>query len=60
MLDELRHFLLVVEHGTLTHAARLANLTQPALSASIQRLEAEMGARLLHRSRRGARLTAAG
>lgn len=60
MLDELGHFVLVVEHGTLTRAAQAANLTQPALTASIQRLEAFMGARLLHRSRRGARLTAAG
>jgi DNA-binding transcriptional LysR family regulator len=60
MLDELRHFVLVVEHGTLTRAAEKAHLTQPALSASIQRLEGFYGARLLHRSRRGARLTAAG
>ena len=60
MLDELHHFLLVVEHGTLTRAARAANLTQPALTASIKRLEAAMGARLLHRSRRGAHPTAAG
>lgn len=60
MLDDLRHFLLVVEHGTLTAAARHAHLTQPALTASIQRLEAQLGARLLHRGRRGAEPTAAG
>jgi DNA-binding transcriptional LysR family regulator len=60
MLDELGHFLLVVRHGTLTAAARHAHLTQPALTASIQRLEAQMGARLFVRGPGGAELTAAG
>lgn len=60
MLSELRHFLLVVEHGTFTEAARRAHLTQPALSASIHRLEEHFGARLLHRGRKGAAPTAAG
>lgn len=60
MHDELRHFLLVIEHGTLTAAARHAHLSQPALTASIQRLESAFEARLLHRSRRGAEPTAAG
>ena len=39
MLDELRHFILVTQHGTFTEAARRAHLTQPALTASIHRLE---------------------
>ncbi len=60
MHDELRHFLLVIEHGTLTAAARRAHLSQPALTASIQRLEAAFEAKLLHRGRRGAEATAAG
>ncbi len=60
MLDEMKHFLLVAEHGTLTAAARQAHLSQPALTASIQRLEASFGARLLERGRRGATVTAAG
>ena len=60
MLEELRHFVLVVEQGTLTRAAKAAHLSQPALTASLQRLEAQVGARLLDRGRRGARLTAAG
>jgi DNA-binding transcriptional LysR family regulator len=60
MIDELRQFLLVVEHGTFTRAARHAHLSQPALTAAIQRLEQWMGARLLHRDRKGATLTAAG
>lgn len=60
MLDELKHLVLVVEHGTFTAAAHHAHLTQPALSASIQRLEGWLGARLLDRGRHGATLTAAG
>lgn len=60
MIDELGHFLLVVEHGTFTEAARRARLTQPSLSASIARLEQRLGARVLHRDRHGARPTAAG
>ncbi|MCB9561205.1 MAG: LysR family transcriptional regulator [Kofleriaceae bacterium] len=60
MLDELRHFLLIVDHGTFTEAARRAHLSQPALTAAIRRLEDQLGARLLHRGPGGAALTAAG
>ncbi len=58
--EELRHFLLVSKHGTFTAAAKRAHLSQPALSASVQRLEEDMGARLLDRGRHGATLTASG
>src|SRR5262245_6980880 len=60
MLEELRHLVLVAAHGTFTEAARRAHLSQPALSASIARLERAMGARLLHRGRGGTELSAAG
>jgi DNA-binding transcriptional LysR family regulator len=60
LLEHLRHFTLVAQHGTLTAAARHAHLTQPALTASIQRLEAQMGAKLFVRGPGGASLTAAG
>ncbi|MBZ5708183.1 LysR substrate-binding domain-containing protein [Nannocystis pusilla] len=60
MIDELRHFLLIVELGTFTEAARRAHLSQPALTASIQRLEAALAARLLIRGPGGATPTAAG
>jgi DNA-binding transcriptional LysR family regulator len=60
MLEPLRHFALVAQHGTFTAAARHAHLSQPALTASIQRLEAQMGARLFDRGPGGATLTAAG
>jgi DNA-binding transcriptional LysR family regulator len=60
MLEPLRHFALVVQHHTFTAAARHAHVTQPALTASIQRLETQMGARLFDRGPGGASLTAAG
>ncbi|MFT5584620.1 MAG: DNA-binding transcriptional LysR family regulator [Cognaticolwellia sp.] len=60
MLDPLHHLLLVAEHGSFTEAARRAHLSQPALSASIKKLEDALGAPLLHRLPRGAKPTAAG
>jgi DNA-binding transcriptional LysR family regulator len=60
VLEPLRHFALVAQHGTFTAAARHAHVSQPALTASIKRLEAQMGARLLDRGPGGATLTAAG
>lgn len=60
MMDELQQFLLIVEHGTFTEAAKRAHLSQPALSASVRRLEEEMQARLFDRGRHGASLTRAG
>lgn len=60
MMDDLKHLLLIAERGSFTRAARVAHLTQPALSVSIQRLEQAFGARLLDRGRHGAALTPAG
>ncbi len=60
MLEPFRHLALIVEHRTFTAAARHAQITQPGLTASIQRLEEEMGAKLLIRGPSGATLTAAG
>src|SRR6185295_3224975 len=59
-LEPLRHLTLVAQHGTFTAAARHAHVTQPALSASIHRLEQQMGAKLFDRGPGGATLTAAG
>lgn len=50
-LRQLRHLLAVVEHGSFSRAAEAVHLTQPALSRSIQALEAEVGAAVLERNR---------
>lgn len=59
-LRQLRNFLAAIEHGSILRAADAIHLTQPALSRSIQALEAELGARLLERGRRGIEPTAHG
>lgn len=56
----LSHALALAEHGNFARAARAVNLSQPALSRSIQTLEAQMGVVLFERSNRGARPTDAG
>lgn len=57
---KLKHMLAIVEHGTFSDAARAVNLTQPALSRSIQALEDELRAQLFDRGARRARLTVFG
>lgn len=55
--QKLKHLLAVVEHGTFSLAAEKVNLSQPALSRSIQALETELGLPLLDRGTRRVRLT---
>ena len=56
-LDRLVHFLAVVEHGSIGRAAASLNLTQPALSKSLRKLEDSLGQRLVDRGAFGARPT---
>jgi DNA-binding transcriptional LysR family regulator len=56
----LRNFLVIAQTGSLTRAATRANLTQPALSGQVRRLEEQVGAPLVQRHGRGLRLTPAG
>lgn len=50
---KLIYFAAVVEHGSLNKAARALKVSQPALSMSMDRLEAEMGLQLLGRGPMG-------
>ena len=59
-LDQLRHFLKVAEHTSFTRAAQEVELSQPALSRSISRLEEELGQPLFERQTRKVSLTDAG
>lgn len=52
-LRALEHFLVAVEHGNLTAAAAELDVSQPALSKSLKRLERELGVRLVERGRFG-------
>ncbi|UVE18751.1 LysR family transcriptional regulator [Pseudomonas sp. LS44] len=59
-LRQLRHFVAVAEHGHFARAAAAINLSQPALSRSIQALEANLGCNLFDRGARSITLTAHG
>lgn len=59
-LLEMRVFQAVVEMGAFTAAAHGLGVSQPFVSQTIQRLEERLGAKLLHRTTRGHRLTAEG
>lgn len=59
-LTPLRYFRAIAQHGHMTKAARALGVTQPTLSAMLKKLEAEVGADLLHRTGRGVELTEAG
>jgi LysR family nitrogen assimilation transcriptional regulator len=59
-LRQLRYFVAIVDHGSLSRAAKVLHIVQPALSQQIQHLEEELGALLLHRSAQGMQATDAG
>ncbi len=56
----LRAFLAIAEELHFGHAAERLHITQPALSQQIQRLERQIGLRLLDRTSRAVALTPAG
>lgn len=57
---DMRALVKIAEHGTLSGAAQHLNLTQPALSALVRRLESELDVRLVTRHSRGVSFTAEG
>jgi DNA-binding transcriptional LysR family regulator len=59
-LDSVRVFLKVAELASFTRASEHLGLSKARASIRIQELEAELGARLLHRSTRSVRLTTDG
>ncbi len=56
-LRQLRHFISVARLGNLHRAAEELHLSQQALSASLARLEQDLGAKLFIRGRHGAELS---
>lgn len=59
-LRRLRYFVKVGELRSLTRAAQVLHIAQPALSHHIRALEEELGLQLLERGPRGVTLTEAG
>jgi DNA-binding transcriptional LysR family regulator len=59
-LTQIRYFLSLANTLNFTRASEQCNVTQPALTKSIQRLEAELGGPLLLRERNHTQLTPLG
>jgi LysR family nitrogen assimilation transcriptional regulator len=59
-LRELRYFQSVARTGNFGRAARELNISQPSVTHQVQKLEEELGTRLLIRHGRGVTLTQAG
>lgn len=59
-LTDMRLFLTVVEHGSLTQGAQAMNLALASVSERVSGMESALGAPLLERTRWGVRPTAAG
>ena len=56
-LRQFRYFIAVAETGSVTGAARQVGISQSAITAAIQALQEETGARLVERHQKGLRLT---
>ena len=57
---KLRHVVALADSGSFARAAEALNISQPALSQSIQSVEQRFGIRMFERGRRGVALTTAG
>ncbi|PEI90109.1 LysR family transcriptional regulator [Bacillus pseudomycoides] len=58
--EAVQSFIEVKHTRSLSKASKLLHISQPALSKQIQRLEADLGVKLLKRSAQGVELTEAG
>lgn len=59
-LSALRAFVAVAEHGSLSQAARVLNVTHPAIAQQVRTLEEALNLRLVTRQGRGMALTPEG
>ncbi len=59
-LRQLRHFVALADEMNFGQAAKRLNMTQPAVSASIMRLEEDLGIQLFDRDNKRVALTRAG
>ena len=59
-LDYLKTYLMVVELGSFSEAAKRLSISQPAVSFQIRRLEGDLGIRLLDRKDKVIKMTQAG
>ena len=55
--NQVRYFIALCRTLNFTRAAEASNITQPAFSRAIQKLEEELGGQLIYRERNLTRLT---
>jgi DNA-binding transcriptional LysR family regulator len=60
ILDDIKSFITVSQTLNVTRASEIIGVSQPALSYSIKRLEAELGGELLIRLKNGVQLSKLG
>src|SRR5262245_20635952 len=59
-LSDLENFIAAASCRTLSEGAAKRGITQPSMSESIRRFEADLGCKLFYRSKQGIRLTPSG
>jgi len=59
-MHQVKYFLAVCEYRNFTQAAKAVNVSQPALTTAIQKLEEELGGPVFLRDRSGCQLTPLG
>lgn len=59
-LHRLKYFLRIADEGSITKAARVLGVAQPALSRQVRLLEEDLGVRLFRRTHTGVKLTEEG
>jgi DNA-binding transcriptional LysR family regulator len=59
-MHQIRYFMAVCEHGSFSRAAEAMDVSQPALTAGVKKLEEEIGYELFHREGRRVILTELG
>jgi LysR family transcriptional regulator, nitrogen assimilation regulatory protein len=57
---QIKYFIAIAEHGSLSAASDVIHIAQPALSTQTSNLESELGVMLFNRHGRGVTLTPAG
>ena len=59
-IESLKYFFLIAKEGNISGVAKEVHLSQSALSQQIQKLESDLGRKLMIRSNKGVALTATG
>ncbi len=59
-IESLKYFYMIAKEGNISNVAKNVHISQSALSQQIQKLESELGSKLMERSNKGVELTDVG